>query len=113
MSNHHQGLIAVAEDAQKRGSAAVRPDAARLAEQQRREQQEMVQHLSAEYGARHQPVMMEQARMMADSLKQISGEHYAQRFYQGVVKHHQQGLQIHRGLEHLDDFRRAVFIHES
>jgi uncharacterized protein (DUF305 family) len=92
MSDHHQGLIVMAQDAEKRGPASVRRDAARLATEQQREQQQMLQHLSAEYGAPHQPEVMPKNQAMADSLEQLSGEAYARTFYHHVMAHHQEGI---------------------
>ena len=94
MSDHHHGLIAMAQDAQKRGPASIRRDAARLAEEQQREQKQMLQHLAADYGARHEPEVMPKNQAMADSLKQLSGEAYARTFYHHVVAHHEEGLRM-------------------
>lgn len=94
MSDHHQGLIAMAEDAKERGPEAVRRDAARLADQQKKEQQQMLQHLSAQYGGRHDPEVMPKNQAMADSLQQLSGEAYSRMFYHHVIAHHQEGIRM-------------------
>ena len=94
MSDHHEGLIVMAEDARERGPESVRGDAARLASQQKREQQQMLQHLSAQYGGQHEPEVMPKNRAMADSLQQLTGEAYARTFYHHIVAHHQEGLRM-------------------
>ena len=98
MSDHHEGLIVMAEDARERGPESVRGAAARLAGQQKREQQQMLQHLSAQYGGQHEPEVMPKNRAMADSLQQLTGEAYARTFYHHIVHHivahHQEGIRM-------------------
>jgi uncharacterized protein (DUF305 family) len=84
----------MAEDARERGPESVRGDAARLASQQKREQQQMLQHLSAQYGGRHEPEVTPKNRAMADSLQQLTGEAYARTFYHHIVAHHQEGIRM-------------------
>lgn len=94
MSDHHEGLIVMPQAAEELGPESVRREAARLAEAQSREQQQMLQHLSAEYGTRHDPKVMPKNRAMADSLQRLSGETYERTFYHHVVVHHREGLRM-------------------
>jgi uncharacterized protein (DUF305 family) len=94
MTDHHQGLIAMATEAEEKATGEVRRDAARLAGQQRKEQQEMLGHLTGTFGATHSPEVMPSNRIMADSLRRLSGAQYDQGFYHNVVLHHQEGIRM-------------------
>lgn len=94
MSDHHQGLIAMAGEAESKATGEAREDAARLARVQRTEQQRMLQHLSTVFGASHTPAIMPSNRAMADSLSRLRGEEYDRGFYHHVVRHHQEGVRM-------------------
>jgi uncharacterized protein (DUF305 family) len=106
MSDHHQGLVEMSRTADRQTAPAVKRDAARLREEQVREQQQMGEHLSAEFGARHDPMTMPKAQAMIDSLKPLKDEAYARMFYHHVVAHHREGIRMmDSAMPHLRDPR--------
>ena len=103
MSDHHQGLIAMAEPAMSKGSTAqVQGDAHRLHTEQEQEQQEMVNMLRGTYGDSIQPTATARNRAMNDTLQQQSGADYDRTFYRMVVEHHREGIAM------IDEFRPRV-----
>ena len=103
MSDHHQGLIAMAEPAMSKGSTAqVQGDAHRLHTEQAQEQQAMADMLRRVYGDSIQPTPMPGDRAMNDTLQQKSGTDYDRTFYRMVVEHHREGITM------MDEFRPRV-----
>ena len=92
MSDHHQGLIDMARNAEQKGTGDAKRDASRLRQEQDREQQQMLQHLSSTFQASHTPKTMPRHQAMTDSLSLLQGQNYNQTFYHHVVMHHQEGI---------------------
>jgi uncharacterized protein (DUF305 family) len=106
MSDHHQGLVDMTRTADRQGTRAVQRDAVRLREAQVREQRQMGEHLTTEFGARHEPMTMPKARAMIDSLRPLTDGAYARMFYHHVVAHHQEGIRMmDSAMPHLRDPR--------
>ena len=103
MSDHHEGLIAIADSAEERAQAAdARTDAQRLHQKQSDEQQRMLTMLRQQYSDSVTPRMMPSNRAMLDSLVQTSGPDFDRTFYHHVIAHHREGIQmIDQHLPHL------------
>jgi len=95
MIDHHEGLVAMADDAMERASgAAAKADARRLRTAQRQEQTRMVAFVDTIYGERVLPTMMPAHRAMTDSLRHTPPESYDREFYQLTIAHHREGVQM-------------------
>ena len=103
MSDHHEGLIAMADSAEERAQGAdAKSDAQRLRQKQADEQQRMLAMLSRQYSDSITPTMMPSNRAMLDSLVQTPGAEFDRMFYHHVVEHHREGIQmIDQHLSHL------------
>ena len=96
MTDHHQGLLVMAnEAAQKASSEQVKADARQMGEKQSGEIQEMVAMLQRDFGVSHQPRVTPDNRAMADSLSPKSGADYDMTFQMNVIAHHRQALAFH------------------
>lgn len=95
MSDHHEGLIAMADSAEERAQdATTKADAQQLLEQQMEEQQRMLTMLRQQYGDTITPTMMPSNRAMLDSLMRTSGAEFDRLFYHHVIAHHREGIQM-------------------
>lgn len=92
MSDHHQGLIQMAEAAHQKSDITVHDLATRLSQQQQQEQQQMLQMLQTSFQQQHTPSVMPQNQAMLDSLQAQSGPAYDRAFRQAVIRHHQEGI---------------------
>lgn len=93
MSDHHEGLIAIADSAEARAQGATtKTDARQLVEKQRREQQEMLAMLGRQYQDSIHPMMMPSNRAMLDSTVRATGATADTTFYRQVVHHHREGV---------------------
>lgn len=103
MSDHHQGLIVMANEAAQKGSSEqVKADARQMGEKQSGEQREMVAMLQRDFGVSHQPQVTPDNRAMADSLSPKSGADYDMTFQMNVIAHHREGIaMIDQHLSHL------------
>lgn len=95
MSDHHQGLIAIADSAEERVQATeAKSDAQRLRQKQAEEQQQMLAMLGRQYNDSITPTMMPSNRAMLDSLMQSNGPEVDRTFYHHVIAHHREGIQM-------------------
>lgn len=96
MSDHHQGLIQMAEDAHQKTDveASVHEDATKLSDKQKQEQQQMLQKLQTSFQQQHTPSVMPQNQAMMDSLQARSGKEYERAFREAVIKHHEEGISM-------------------
>ena len=103
MSDHHEGLIAMADSAEERAQAAEpKADAQQLRQKQEEEQQRMLAMLSQQYGDSITPMTMPNNQSMLNSLLQTSGTEFDRTFYRHVIAHHREGIQmIDQHLPHL------------
>ena len=93
MSDHHEGLIAMADSAEERAQdTTARADARELHEKQRREQQEMLAMLGRQYQDSITPMMMPSNHAMLDSTRSASGTAFDPTFYRQVIHHHREGI---------------------
>lgn len=93
MSDHHEGMIAMADSAEERAQdTTTRADARELHEKQRREQQEMVAMLGRQYQDSIVPMMMPSNHAMLDSTRSASGAAFDPTFYRQVIHHHREGI---------------------
>ena len=93
MTDHHQGLIAMAQQAMERGTTEqVKTDAHQLHQKQDSEQKEMLAMLQRDFGVSHQPSIMPSNQAMADSLSRKSGADYDMTFHMNVIAHHREGI---------------------
>lgn len=95
MSDHHEGLIAMASPAMTKASRqTTQGDAHKLHTKQEEEQKRMVAMIQSSYGESYTPKIIPQHQAMNDSLQAKSGAAYDSTFYADVVKHHQEGIQM-------------------
>lgn len=97
MSDHHKGLIAMAHmtiEEAKKGAPATKADAEKLDAKQDAELDSMVTKLEQQYKDPYNPQIMPDNQKMIDELQGQSGTAYDRMFYQHVVHHHQQAIQM-------------------
>lgn len=93
MSDHHAGLIAMADSAEERlQTATAKSDARKLQQKQRHEQQRMLAMLRSQYGDSITPMIMPGNRVMMDSTLKASGAPLDAIFYRQVMNHHREGI---------------------
>ena len=102
MSDHHQGLIVMAQGAHQKTDVGVHEEATELQQKQEQEQQQMLSMLQSTFQTQHTPTIMPQNQAMADSVQQKNGAEYDRAFREAVIRHHQEGIQmIDQHLGHL------------
>lgn len=96
MSDHHQGLILIADSAKGRVQTADAKAKARDAdEKQHREQQQMLTMLRRQYQDSITPMVMPSNRAMLDSVVRAAPAGAVdQVFYRQVIAHHREALQM-------------------
>lgn len=96
MSDHHQGLIVMADSAQGRLQAADAKAKAREMEQkQTREQQQILTMLRRQYQDSITPMVMPSNRAMLDSVVRAAPAGEVDRvFYRQVIAHHREAIQM-------------------
>ena len=93
MSDHHEGLIAIADSAGARAQdSTARRDSEQLETKQRREQQEMLAMLRGQYQDSITPMVIPSNRTMLDSTLSATGPALGPTFYRQVVHHHREGI---------------------
>ena len=99
MSDHHEGMIAMADSAQPRLQGA-KADAQQMRQKQDEEQNRMLSMLSRQYSDSVTPMIMPSNRAMIDSVTRAPQGAEADRvFYRQVIAHHREG--IHHAEMHL------------
>ena len=101
MSDHHEGLITLADSAQARlQGATAKADAQKLRGKQDEEQTRMLSMLTRQYSDSITPMIMPSNRAMIDSVARAPQGAEADRvFYRQVIAHHREG--IHHAEMHL------------
>lgn len=93
MVDHHEGLIWMTDQAQKKGTAAAtKQDAARLYTAQIASRDSMLKIISSAYSETHKAEPMAADRVRNDSLAATPAAGYDRKFYQTLVRHHREGL---------------------
>ena len=95
MSDHHQGMIAMAHTTMERndiGGAAA--DAKRIDAAQDKELDRMVTMLEKHFKDAYAPKVMPDNQAMADMLKGKNGTEYERAFYENTIKHHQEAVKM-------------------
>lgn len=105
MSDHHEGLVAMAEAAMTKASTSqAQMDAHMVHTKQMAERDTMVQWIRQHYQEQHQPRAMPKNVAQADTLAQKSGTDYDRTFYRMVIEHHREGIgMIDQHMAHLAD----------
>lgn len=99
MSDHHEGMIAMADSAEARAQdSTAKADARELREKQRREQQEMLAMLGRQYQDSITPMLMPSNRTMIDSIRSATGAAVDPMFYRQVAHHHLEGIAMAEAL---------------
>lgn len=95
MSDHHEGLVLIAEQARTRAQDdSVRAVAENLHMKQAAERDSMVAMLSEMFSEQHTAQPMAKNRAQADSASQMSGPEHDQYFLRTVIAHHEEGIQM-------------------
>lgn len=93
MSDHHEGLVAMATEAMNKASTPeAQGDAHNLHTEQAAERDTMVSMIRSFYAEAHTPTVMPKNKAQNDSLRALSGKEYDRKFYQLVVAHHREGI---------------------
>jgi len=93
MSDHHQGVLMMADSAAVRATSAdAKTKARQIVDKQRPGQREMLSMLSRQYGDSVTPMVMPSNRAMIDSLSGARGAEYDRTFYRQVIAHHREGI---------------------
>ena len=99
MSDHHEGLVVMMDDAIERATSATAiADAKKLHGEQDAERSAMEAIIRTVYNDSTKPMVMPSARAMTDSLQQKTGAAYDREMYRRVIMHHQEGIRM------IDDF---------
>ena len=95
MSDHHEGLIAMADSAEEKPQdATAKSDAGKLHQKQEREQRDMLGMLRRQYQDSIMPMMMPSNRAMMDSTMRAAGAERDPAFYRQVINHHREGISM-------------------
>ncbi len=93
MSDHHQGVLMMADSAAVRATSAdAKTRARQIVDKQRPGQREMLSMLSQQYGDAVTPMVMPSNGAMMDSLSRAGGSEYDRAFYRQVIAHHREGI---------------------
>jgi uncharacterized protein (DUF305 family) len=93
MSDHHEGLIAMADSAEPRvRGATAKADVRKLHRKQAEEQTRMLRMLQRQYNDSVAPMVMPSNRAMVDSTARAAGVAADSTFYRQVVNHHREGV---------------------
>lgn len=91
MADHHQGLIAMAQQAAGRGGKEVRADAEMLAKKQQAELEHILGKLQSDFGSDHTPQIDPMSQKWLQELTEMSEADYDAEFRKRVMLHHQEG----------------------
>ncbi len=95
MSDHHEGLIQMGKQAAGRAQdPRIKVMAQRLADEQAREQQEMLRMLREHFRETHQPMVMPENRVQMEQLARYQGAEYDREFLQLTIHHHSDGMMM-------------------
>ena len=95
MSDHHEGMIQMANAAMTKASnATVQGDAHRLHTKQAEDQKKMVGMAESMYADKVTPMVMPSNKAMMDALQAKTGAEYDRAFYANVIAHHQEGIKM-------------------
>lgn len=93
MSDHHEGLVRMAEEAMSRASSTTtQGDAHQLHTKQMEGQKKMAGMMQQQYGETHIMKTMPQHAQMMAVLQGKSGSEYDRTFYRHVIEHHREGI---------------------
>lgn len=95
MSDHHVGLVRMADDVDDRLQAsAARRDAEELGDKQESEQERMLTMIRQRFGESYAPKVMPGNQAQRHSLEALQGAPLDREFYRLVVAHHREGVQL-------------------
>lgn len=96
MSDHHKGMVAMAQLATeaKRAAPVVQADGRKLEAKQFTELKSMVTKLEQQFKDPYEPKIMPSNQAMLEALGAKSGTDFGRTFYQNVVKHHQEAIEM-------------------
>lgn len=92
MVAHHSGMLLMAEAAMASASGQAKSDAQRVHRMQAMEIDSMSAMLSTRYQTMITPAASPEARMMADSLKKLSGAPATHAYYDMTIQHHKAAI---------------------
>lgn len=93
MTNHHEGLVLIAERAHTRAADdSVRTVAGNLHTKQSTERDSMVAMLGRDFGQQHTPQAMQKNVAQADTVAQKSAAEHDRYFLETVIAHHREGI---------------------
>ena len=93
MSDHHQGLVLISEQAHTRAQDdSVRTVAENFHMKQAAERDSMIAMLSEMFNEQHTPEAMAKNRAQADSVSGMSGTEADRYYLQTVIGHHREGI---------------------
>lgn len=104
ISDHHLGMIQMAHAAmhQPGASAEVRAKAQEIDRKQHAEARQMAAMLERDFGDRYEPKVMPDNQQMVERVRQAQGAAVDRTFYETVIAHHQEGVQmVGKQLPHL------------
>lgn len=93
MSDHHEGLLLMAHDAERRG-ITVKAEARKFDKEQSAQINQMLGILKSRFKDDYTPRVGPDNQALADSLTQKSGAAFDTTFRENIIKHHQGALQM-------------------
>jgi uncharacterized protein (DUF305 family) len=95
MTDHHEGMVQMAEAAMSKASKpATQGDAHNLHTKQAAERDSMLAMLRSSFNDSHTPTVMPENKAMMDSVNSKTGAAYDREFYAQTIKHHQEGIRM-------------------
>lgn len=96
VTDHHQGMREMAHAAMNRPEAPadVRSKAQEIDQKQHAELKHMTSMLEQEFGDRYEPKVMPDNERMIERVQRADGGTVDRTFYETVIEHHAQGLQM-------------------
>jgi uncharacterized protein (DUF305 family) len=95
MTDHHEGMVQMAEAAMSKASKpATQGDAHNLHTKQAAERDSMLAMLRSSFSDSHTPAAMPENKAMMDSVNAKTGAAYDREFYAQTIKHHQEGIRM-------------------
>ena len=99
MSDHHQGLFALADTARPKLGATAKADAEKMVTKQKGEQDHMLQMLRSDYKDSITPSIMPSNQAMVRAVASAGAGDADRAFYQQVIAHHREGIQMAEKLQ--------------
>lgn len=95
VSDHHEGMIQMSQEAERRAqSADARKNAKESHDKQQHELKELLAMLQRDFGEQYTPKVMPSNQKMMQQLEQADDGQFDQTFFQLTIQHHREGIEM-------------------